>query len=207
MLINRILLGSVAFGVSFVFGLLANPGKMDKALITGAIAVPASFAGALVADRQRTKREKLYKNSLHAQIQELEGHQTHLQQSLSSVAATKQEAESSIDALQIERGQLLGRVSELNKQRDELNQDLSSLHKQKQQLEGEAQKLQTELQTLLAQQIELHELLPAAKAQAREAQEGLVTLQTELAPLQAQVRDQLQQKGTTYSRRRGFRRG
>ncbi|NEQ25514.1 MAG: hypothetical protein F6K28_41925, partial [Microcoleus sp. SIO2G3] len=121
MLINRILLGSVAFGVSFVVGLLANPGKMDKALITGALAGTAGVAGALVTDKQRTKREKLYKNSLSAQIQELEGHQTQLQQSLSSVAASKKEAEASIDALQVERGQLMGRVSELNKQRDELN--------------------------------------------------------------------------------------
>ncbi|HBY77407.1 MAG TPA: hypothetical protein DEG47_10495, partial [Cyanobacteria bacterium UBA11148] len=116
-LVNRILLGAIAFGVSFGIGLFTNP---NQALLNGAITVLASYTGVLVADKQRIKQEKLLKGSLRNQIQEFQEEETRLYELVSEAIATKQELEASINALQSERSQILYRVSELHTQRNEL---------------------------------------------------------------------------------------
>ena len=80
---NQILLGSVAFGVSFILGLGMNR-DISKALLTGIITVPAAYAGVFIAEKRRISQEKLLRSYLHNQIQELEAEEAQLYHSLAS---------------------------------------------------------------------------------------------------------------------------
>lgn len=51
--INQLLLGSVAFGISCGLGLVVNR-DLNKALLTGAISLPAVYVSALVVDKRRS---------------------------------------------------------------------------------------------------------------------------------------------------------
>jgi chromosome segregation ATPase len=153
--VNRMLLGSIAFSVSFGLGLLANR-DLSKALLTGVITVPATYVGAAVAGKRRINQEKQIRASLQNQIEELEEEEIQIHQSLFAATVTRQEVEASINALQGERSQLLNRVSELHSQRNELYQEISTFQKQKQQLEVEFYNLQTQVQQFESQQVDLN---------------------------------------------------
>lgn len=182
--VNRILLSSVAFSVSFLLGLLANR-DISKALLTGIITLPATYAGVAIADRRRIYQEKLLRGSLQHQIQELQDEYTHLYQSLASATATRQEVEASINALQGERAHLLNRVSELHAQRNQLYQEFSDFQKQKQQKELEYYQLQTQLQQLERQQIEFNQALSAKSFQLQQTEIRLKRLRSELEQQQS----------------------
>jgi chromosome segregation ATPase len=191
--VNRILLGSVAFSVSFVLGLLANR-DINKALLTGVITVPGTYAGSAIAEKRRIYQEKLLRGSLQNQIQELEEEESQLYQSLASATATRQEVEASINALQGERSQLLNRVSDLHIQRNELYRELSDFQKQKQQQEAEFYTLQTQLQQLERRQTELEQSLSAKTFQLNQTETRLNQLKKEVEQLQKQISRKKQQK-------------
>ncbi len=190
---NRILLGSVAFGISFLLGLLANR-DITKALLTGVIAIPATYTGAMIADKRRIYQEKLLRGSLQNQIEELAAEQTQLYQSLAAATATRQEVEASINALQGERSHLLNRVSELHIQRNELYRELSDFQKQKQQQELEFYNLQTQLQKLERQQTEIHQSISAKTFQLQQTETRINQLKKELDQLHNQISNKKQQK-------------
>lgn len=185
-LANRILLGSVAFGVSFGLGLLANR-NLNQALLAGIITVPATYIGVAIADKRRAYQERLLKNSLHIQIQELEAEEVQLYQSLSAATATRHEVEASINALQSERSYLLNRVSELHSQRNELYQELTVVQKQKQQQEAEFYTLQNQIQQFERQQTELSQSMANKISQIQQAELRFNRLQVELDQLQNQI--------------------
>ena len=118
--VNPIILGSVAFGLSFIVGGLVF--KQEKALLTGLITGSVTGAGAAVVDKQRISREKRHKNSLLNQIQELEEQQTKLSESVSNATAAKEKAEGRVNTLTAEQTQIKSQVSELNQQVLGLNQ-------------------------------------------------------------------------------------
>lgn len=190
---NRFLLGSVAFGVSFLLGLLANR-DITKALLTGVIAIPATYTGAMIADKRRIYQEKLLRGSLQNQIEELVEEQTQLYQSLAAATATRQEVEASINALQSERSHLLSRVSELHIQRNELYRELSDFQKQKQQQDLEFYNLQTQLQKLERQQTEVNQSLSAKTFQLQQTEIRINQLRKELDQLHNQISNKKQQK-------------
>jgi chromosome segregation ATPase len=191
--VNRILLGSVAFSVSFCLGLLANR-DLQKALLTGAITVPATYAGTLIADKRQINQERLLRGDLESEIQELEEEEAQLYESLYAATATRQEVEASINALQSERSQLLNRVSDLHSQRNELYQELSIFQKQKQQQEEDFYTLQTQFQQLERDYTELNQSLLAKTSQISQTEARLNRLANELEKVQSQVLDkQLQQ--------------
>src|SRR5919199_1042176 len=203
--VNRILLGSVAFSVSFVLGLLANR-DINKALLTGVITVPGTYAGSAIAEKRRIYQEKLLRGSLQNQIQELEEEESQLYQSLASATATRQEVEASINALQGERSQLLNRVSDLHIQRNELYRELSDFQKQKQHpdlvtlesqkrhLEGEAYDLQTQIQVLQQRQDQLNQVLAPLQEQQHEIEASLLAGKAKLDQLLSQISDKRKQQ-------------
>jgi chromosome segregation ATPase len=190
---NRILLGSVAFSVSFVLGLLANR-DLTKALLTGIITIPGTYAGAAIADRRRIYQERLVKGSLQNQIQELVDEESQLYQSLAAATATRQEVEASINALQGERSQLLNRVSDLHAQRNDLYRELSDFQKRKQQQEAEFYTLQTQLQQMERQQLELNQSISAKTFQLHHSETRLNQLKKEIEQLRKQISAKKQQK-------------
>ncbi|HEY9650164.1 MAG TPA: hypothetical protein V6C95_05840, partial [Coleofasciculaceae cyanobacterium] len=156
-------------------------------LLAGIITVPAAYIGVAIADQRRTYQEKLLRNSLQFQIQELEAEEAQLYQSLSAATATRHEVEASINALQSERSYLLNRVSELHTQRNELYQELTFVQKQKQQQEAEFYSLQTQIQQFEQQQTELSQSLANKLAQIQQAELRFNRLQVELDQLQNQI--------------------
>lgn len=191
--VNRILLGSVAFSVSFVLGLVANR-DINKALLTGVITVPGTYAGAAIVEKRRIYQEKLLRGSLQNQIQELEEEESQLYQSLAAATATRQEVEASINALQSERSQLLNRVSDLHLQRNELYRELSEFQKQKQQQEAEFYHLQTQLHQLERQQAELNQSISTKNFQIQQTEIRISQLRKELEQLQKQISKKKQHK-------------
>ncbi len=147
MVVNKIILGSVAFGVSFSLGLLASQ-DLGKALLSGIVTVPAAYAGAAIADNRRVKHERLIRSSFEEQIHALETHQVQLHQSISVATATRQEVGATIDALQNQHGELVNQVSEIQQQRAQLNHDLVNLQREKQEIQRQSDSLQTQVQAL-----------------------------------------------------------
>ena len=191
--VNRILTGSVAFSASFLLALLVNR-DINQALLTGVITVPATYAGAAIAEKRRIYQEKLLRGSLQNQIQELLEEENQLYQSLASATETRQEVEASINALQGERSQLLNRVSDLHIQRNELYRELSDFQKQKQQQETEFYHLQSQIQRLERQQIELDQSLSAKTFQLNQTESRANQLKKEIDRLQKQISHKKQQK-------------
>ncbi|HEY9633862.1 MAG TPA: tellurite resistance TerB C-terminal domain-containing protein [Coleofasciculaceae cyanobacterium] len=192
--VNQILLGSVAFSVSFGLGLLANR-DLNKALLAGVITVPAAYAGVVIVDKRRLKQEKWARVSLLNQIQELEEEENQLYQSLYAATSTRQQIEASINALQSERSHLLNRVSDLHHQRNELYQEISISQNQKQQQEGQLYNLQTQVQQLERQQADLNLSISVKSVQIQQIETRIKLLRSEVEPLERQlVEKQNQQK-------------
>ncbi|MBE9125482.1 MULTISPECIES: tellurite resistance TerB C-terminal domain-containing protein [unclassified Coleofasciculus] len=194
-LVNQILLGAVAFAVSFGIGLFTNP---NKALLNGAITVVASSVGAMVAEKRRLEQEKRHKHSLLNQIQDFEEEESLLYESLSKAMAIEHQLEASVSALQGERSQLLHRISELHTQRNELYQELGDVQQQKQQQLQEIYNLQTQIRQIEKHQSELNQSLWAKTAQVPPAETRLNRLHTELEELQSQIADKLTQHEQLY---------
>lgn len=191
--VNRILLGSVAFSVSFLLGLLVNR-DINKALLTGVITVPATYAGAAIIEKRRIYQEKLLRGSLQNQIQELLEEENQLYESLASATTTRQEVEASINALQGERSQLLNRVSDLHLQRNDLYRELSDFQKKKQQQETEFYHLQSQIKRLERQQVELEQFFSAKTFQLNQTEARANQLKKEIERLQKQISHKKHQK-------------
>lgn len=89
---NRLLLlGSVAFGVSFGLSLLVNR-HIKTAFLTGLITVPATFSGVVAVNRKQKTQQKRTLTALQAQIHRLKKRETQMNQSLlASAARSKRE--------------------------------------------------------------------------------------------------------------------
>ena len=122
-LVNQILLGAIAFGLGFGAGWLVHR-DAKAASITGAIALPASYASAIAAQWHWSKHEKRHRNALRYQIQSLSEQRQHLYGAISAALATQQEVQASVQALNMERTRLLERVTELHQQRNTLYREI-----------------------------------------------------------------------------------
>ncbi len=194
--INKVLLSSVAFGVSFGIGMLVSQADFKnelKALTTGALAATAGFAGVLVSDakhreaeRKKADGENLVEDSLPTGVQELKIQEDELHQSITEATMRMQEVEAGINSLQTEQAQLL--------------ENISDLHSQKQQLETQKETIET---SISAQQTELEQIrdrVALAKQQQEELDAYLASLEsrkkeleTENQNLQAKIQE-LEQK-------------
>jgi chromosome segregation ATPase len=188
---NHIILGTVAFSVSVSIGVFTNP---EKALLNGVITVLASSAGSIVANKRLKEQEKRHIGSLLHQIEAFEAEKSILYESVSQGMEAKQQLEASINALQIERSQLLIRVSELHAQRNNFYHELAEFQGQKQQKIDEIENLKRQIKQIEQHQIELNQSLWAKTAQVQPAETRLNRLHGELDRLHSRIADKLHQQ-------------
>src|SRR6478672_7807595 len=110
MLVNRILIGSAAFGLSFGLSFLAER-NLQRSLLTGLIA-PGAYAGAVAIDDRQKQQARLKGQAIAGQLQAYEQRQVELQQALLNATAEKQQAETSLSFLQAALKQLEARIAE-----------------------------------------------------------------------------------------------
>ncbi len=147
MLNNLLLLGSVAFGMSFSLSLLITR-DIKTAGLTGLITVPATISAIVVVNRKQRTQQKLPLNSLKNQIHQLKQRKAQLIQSLSSTLTEKQKTDTNINFLKVELSQLYTQVAEQRSYKQQISQDLTTLKEQRGQLEAESHELQTQIYNL-----------------------------------------------------------
>jgi chromosome segregation ATPase len=179
-------LGSVAFGVSFCLNLVANR-ELSKAFLTGVITIPATYAGAVVIHKRRLYQEKLLRNSLQSQIQELEDYKEELNQYLLDALAEEQQVEASINTLQSELSYLRSQVSEGYSQRKSISWELVSFQEQKQQQFIELSSLQSQISAFENQIKELHQILATKAAEIEKSETELNSIQSKIYQAQSQI--------------------
>jgi hypothetical protein len=184
--INKVLLSSVAFGVSFGIGMLVSKADIKKALTTGAIAIPASLAGALVSERKKADGENLVEDSLPTGVQELKIQEDGLHQSIAEATMRMQEVEAGINSLQTEHTQLLENISDLNSQKQQLES-------QKEAIETSIAVQQTELEQISDRFIQAHQQQEELDAYLTKLESRKQELETENQNLQAQIHELEQQ--------------
>lgn len=190
---NCLLLGSVAFGVSFSLSVLVNR-DIKTALLTGLITVPASFSGLVAVNRrQRTQRHRTL-TALQTQIHQLKKRETQLNQFFSANATEKQRAEVDLNFLKTELSQLYIQTSEQRSYKQQLSQDLTSLEKHKQQLELELQDLNNQIQNCEQRKGKLHESLQSIKVDKQNLEDGFNFMLAKLKQLQVEVAERQYQK-------------
>ena len=192
---NWMVLGSVAFGVSFFLSLVVNR-DISKALLTGVITIPATYTGAVIIHKRRINLEKRFRNSLQNQIQKLEQYKDDLNQFLFDALAQEQELEASINTLESELNYLRGQVSEGYNQRKSISWELAGFQEQKQQQAAELYSLQSEINKFAEQIKQLNQIILAKTAEIRKAETDLNSIKSEIRQVQAQIVEQQNDKQT-----------
>ena len=187
---NQILLGAVAFGVSFCVTLVVNR-DIKQAFFTGLITVPATYSATALIHTRRINQGKKLINTLEDEVQELEDYKTELNQYLFDALAEEQEVEASINALQSELTYLRTKVVEGYNQIKEQNWELYLLQNEKQQQDAEANALQNQINTLENKIKELikdiNQIELAKKTEVSKIESEIDSLKLELNQLQFQV--------------------
>ncbi|MGB3695636.1 MAG: tellurite resistance TerB C-terminal domain-containing protein [Spirulinaceae cyanobacterium] len=191
--VNQLVLGSVAFGVSFGLGLFLQR-DFAKALLTGIITVPSAYLGVIIAKQNRIRQEKQLRFHLYDEIQELEAEEVQIQQSLSAATEIIQEVEARNYALHTESNHLLSRVSELHNQRNTLYQELGYIQQQKQELETSLRQRQEQVQQLEKLGSEMTLSLTVRNGQIRELENRLNQSRGELERLRKQISEKQKQR-------------
>lgn len=173
--INRMLLGLVAFSVSCGLGFLVNR-DITQALFAGLITVPATYAGAIVV----SIRQKKQINSLENEIQLIDEERIDLEDELDYLEST---------LLQLEN-----QVSETYNQREILNREVAVLGGYKYQLEEQSHTLISEVQLLARREIELQRSLSSLTAEKHKTEASLNSIEKELNKKQAKITQQENEK-------------
>ena len=185
-LTNWLILGSVAFSMSFFLSLIMNR-DIGQAFLSGLITIPGTYVGTVTINKRRIAQEKRFRNSLTSQIQELEAHKEDLNQYLFDALAEEQEIEASINNLQSELSYLRGQVSEGYNQRKSISWELASFQEQKQQHSTELSFLQTQINILENQLKELNQSLASKVADIRKAETELNLIQSQIRQVPSQI--------------------
>lgn len=185
-LTNWLILGSVAFIMSFFLSLIMNR-DIGQAFLSGLITIPGTYVGTVTINKRRIAQEKRFRNSLTSQIQELEAHKEDLNQYLFDALAEEQEIEASINNLQSELSYLRGQVSEGYNQRKSISWELASFQEQKQQHSTELSFLQTQINILENQLKELNQSLASKAADIRKAETELNLIQSQIRQVPSQI--------------------
>lgn len=188
MLKNRWLLGSVAFIVSFGLSLLLIR-DIKAASIAAAIAVPATFCGAIAVNCKQRIQHKRIITALEMEIRQLEKWGIQLYDYLSAMLAEQQRTEIHINFLKRQLNQLYVQTAEQQRYKHQLAQELIALGEQKRSLEAEAHHWETEVYHLEQQKEELDLCLRSLLSEKHNAE-------AELQELQLQIRDSNQTSQT-----------
>ncbi|BAY43922.1 hypothetical protein SAMD00079811_15150 [Scytonema sp. HK-05] len=183
---NRLIIGIVAFGVSFGLSLVLT-WDFNKAVLTGVITVPATYLSALFVDKRRRNHEMLILDSLQKRIRDLEGLK-------SRFVAEMNQIEAHNASLYAESSKLQNQVLERRNQRDTLNRELSTYVLEKKQLEAQINYLQNELHALDQSKVELNNSFSALTAEKRRLELNHNVSRAEITQLQAHISELQQQK-------------
>ena len=194
---NQILVGAVAFSVSFCLTLVVNR-DIKQAFFSGLFTVPATYSATVIINTRRINQEKGLIISLQDEIQELEEYKQDLNQFLFDALAEEQEVEASINTLQSELNHLRTKVSEGYNQRKEQNWELYILQNQKQQQEADLESIHLEKTTLenkLKELIkDLNQIELSKKSEIQQIESHLQLLNLEQDQLKVQVIEKQKEK-------------
>ncbi len=186
MLRNRWLLGSVAFIVSFGLSLLLIR-DIKAASIAAAIAVPATFCGAIAVNGKQRMQHKRIRTGLEMEIRQLEKWGIQLYDHLSAMIAEQQRTEIHINFLKRQLNQLYVQTAEQQKYKQQLTQDLIALEEQKRLLSADAHHWETEVYHLEQQKQELDLCLRSLLSEKHNAEAELQQLQLQITEKDNQI--------------------
>lgn len=183
---NWLVLGSVAFGVSFVLNLMVNR-DFGKAFFAGVITIPAAFVSEAVIRKRRLNRERRFRNSLSSQIQELEAYKDDMNQYIIDALSEEQGLEASLNNLRSELSYVRSQVSEGYNQRKAISWELVSFQEQKQQKLVELSVIQEQVNAIENQISQLNQVLATKSAEVRKAETELNLIKSETRQLLEQI--------------------
>ena len=188
---NRFVLSSIACGVSFGITLGLSRGDFGQSLGNGAMTFLASQIGAVVASRQPTEDDEGQWRS-----EELRGHIRALQQrragtytELEQLMEERDRASSSLQSLQGQLQQLQTKSNTLWQQKEALSWNLTSPAAGRR-TTTEIQDFELRIKTLEREEAELNRSLSSTLAAKQRAESHLITTQSELSQILAQVAEQ-----------------
>ena len=188
---NRFVLSSIACGVSFGITLGLSRGDFGQSLGNGAMTFLASQIGAVVASRQPTEDDEGQWRS-----EELRGHIRALQQrragtytELEQLMEERDRASSSLQAIQGQLQQLQTKSNTLWQQKEALSWNLTSPAAGRR-TTTEIQDFELRIKTLEREEAELNRSLSSTLAAKQRAESHLITTQSELSQILAQVAEQ-----------------
>ncbi|HLO84242.1 MAG TPA: tellurite resistance TerB C-terminal domain-containing protein [Nostocaceae cyanobacterium] len=181
---NRLILGIVAFSVSFGLSLVPN-WDFTKAFVTAIVTVIATYSAAIVVDKRRRNQEMLVLSSLHRKIREMEGLKSRI------IRELKQLDEHS-NNLYTESQKLQNQILDSRNQRDSLQRELGTFAAQKKQLEAEINGLKAEVKNLERNSEELNNTCSNLTSEKRRLELNCNVSRAEINQLQNQI-EELQQ--------------
>ena len=117
---NHLLLGAIAFGVSFTLGLLI---KLDlaQALLIGSVTLPGIYIGTIGKSHHRSTQTPQPQDASTHPIQDLSVQVNQLHQSLAQGRTLKQQLQTEIQTLKAEHNRLMMEMSALTAQKESLS--------------------------------------------------------------------------------------
>ncbi|MEH2374851.1 tellurite resistance TerB C-terminal domain-containing protein [Nostoc sp.] len=186
MISNRLILGIVAFSVSFGLSLVPN-WDFKKAFLTGIITAVTIYTAVLFVDKRRRNYEMFVLGSLRKRIKDMEGLKARVVREINQI-------EEHHNLLYAESQQLQNQVTESRNQRDSLHRELRTFAGQKKQLETEISSLQTEIHNLHNNQAELNNAFSVLTAEKRRLESNCNVSRSEITLLQSQISELQQEK-------------
>ncbi|MEH1930410.1 MAG: tellurite resistance TerB C-terminal domain-containing protein [Nostoc sp.] len=186
MISNRLILGIVAFSVSFGLSLVPS-WDFKKAFLTGIITAVTIYAAALFVDKRRRNYEMFVLGSLRKRIKDMEGLKARVVREINQI-------EEHHNLLYAESQQLQNQVTESRNQRDILHRELRTFAGQKKQLETEISSRQTEINNLQKNQAELSNAFSVLTAEKRRLESNCNVSRAEITQLQSQISELQQEK-------------
>lgn len=186
MISNRLILGIVAFSVSFGLSLVPS-WDFKKAFLTGIITAVTIYAAALFVDKRRRNYEMFVLGSVRKRIKDMEGLKARVVREINQI-------EEHHNLLYAESQQLQNQLTESRNQRDSIHRELRTFAGQKKQLETEISSRQTEINNLQKNQAELNNAFSVVTAEKRRLESNCNVSRSEIALLQSQISELQQQK-------------
>ncbi|WP_292806100.1 tellurite resistance TerB C-terminal domain-containing protein [Nostoc sp. NMS7] len=186
MISNRLILGIVAFSVSFGLSLVPS-WDFKKAFLTGIITAVTIYAVALFVDKRRRNYEMFVLGSLRKRIKDMEGLKARVVREINQI-------EEHHNLLYAESQQLQNQVTESRNQRDILHRELRTFAGQKKQLETEISSRQNEINNLQKNQAELSNAFSVLTAEKRRLESNCNVSRSEITLLQSQISELQQEK-------------
>ncbi|MBH8563338.1 hypothetical protein I8748_14275 [Nostoc sp. CENA67] len=186
MVSNKVILGIIAFSVSFGLSLVPT-WDFNRSLITAIITVLATYTAALIVDQRRRNHELLVLSSLRKKIKDMEALKSRIVREISQIEKHR-------NLLYTESKQLQNQILECRNQRDSLHRELGTFAGQKKQLEAESSNLKTELHTLENSKAELNNSFSNLTAEKRRLELHCNVYRSEIAQLQNHISELQQEK-------------